>query len=302
MWSVDRQGPEHVLDADQGVVRLALPRAEGHREGQHALRARGEDDAVAQVPRGRRQCGGAAEGGAGRGGGSGHRERGSCIDGSGVERDGSGERESLRRQVSIGRCRHPQSHRALRLPRGPLPVPPGTHALRGPQPLRADRRGGGRQTHLALRVARQPRQVSRLHHPDPGRGEGAVPSAEEPQQHAQVRNHLPQQLHRTRGSQEQGTHLEISRQQVLDRIQTRLLRRGTHRSLRTEDEGTGGTATQLLRDGSAATEEHRRDARGGAGAEGTEQEGRERKDGRGEKGGQEREEREGREGQEREGR
>ena len=29
----DRQGPEHVLDACEGVVQLALPGAEGHREG-----------------------------------------------------------------------------------------------------------------------------------------------------------------------------------------------------------------------------------------------------------------------------
>ena len=47
---VDRQGPEHVLDACEGVVQLALPGAEGHREGQHVVRARGEADPVAQVP------------------------------------------------------------------------------------------------------------------------------------------------------------------------------------------------------------------------------------------------------------
>ena len=48
-------------------------------------------------------------------------------------------------------------------------------------------------------------------------------SPEDQGQHAQVRPHLPLVLHREGVRQEQGTHLAVPRQQVLQRLEIRLL-------------------------------------------------------------------------------
>lgn len=67
---------------------------------------------------------------------------------------------------------------------------------------------------------------------------------------------FPQQLHRASGREEQGPHLAVPGEQVFDRVTTGLVRGGADGPVRTEDEGAGGAAAQLLRDGRAAAEEH----------------------------------------------
>lgn len=67
------------------------------------------------------------------------------------------------------------------------------------------------------------------------------------------------------GREEQGSHFAVPGEQVLDRVAPGQLQRGADGPVRAEDEGAGGAAAELLRDGRAAAEECRCDAGGGRG-------------------------------------
>ena len=76
-------------------------------------------------------------------------------------------------------------------------------------------------------------------------------------QHAQVRSDLPLDLYRSRVRQEQGPHLALPRQQVLDRLASRLVPRHAHQPVRREVARSGRGAPHLLRHGPHAAQERR---------------------------------------------